>query len=108
MRYFVICTMYDEIIDYGEIYADDADEAMCNFLDDSNIVYSGDYDDEDGDFDWDNLTRYVWEVSDNEILPKTDSEAQAWLDNNVDDDTLVENKTANIKNFTDALIQDYE
>ena len=99
MRYFVICTMYGEIVDYGEIDAYSADDAMCDFLDGSDIVYSGDYDDEDGEFDWDNLTRYVWEVSDNEILPKTDSEAQAWLDKNVNEDTLVEgNYSSSIAN----------
>lgn len=76
-KYFVICTMYDDIVAYDPINSFSADDAMCDFFDDTDIAYSGEYEDDYGEFDWDNLTRYVWEVSDDEILPQTDSEAQA-------------------------------
>ena len=88
--YFVICTMYDDVIAYGSISAFDADEAMCDFFDETEIAYSGEYDDEYGEFDWDNLTRYVWELDGTETLPKTDAEAEAWLRANSDSAALEE------------------
>ena len=93
-KYFVVCTMYDDIVAYGPIKSLDAEDAMCDFFDSTDIAYSGEYEDAYGEFDWDGLTRYVWEVSETEVLPETDSEAQAWIDNKVDESTLVEDKTA--------------
>ena len=93
-KYFVICTMYNDIVAYGPIKSFDAEDAMCDFFDGTDIAYNGEYEDAYGEFDWDGLTRYVWEVSENEVLPKTDREAKAWIDNKVDESTLVEDRAA--------------
>ena len=76
-KYFVVCTMYNDIVAYGPIKSFDAEDAMCDFFDSTDIAYNGEYEDAYGEFDWDGLTRYVWEVSENEVLPKTDREAKA-------------------------------
>lgn len=93
-KYFVVCTMYNDIVAYGPIKSFDAEDAMCDFFDSTDIAYNSEYEDAYGEFDWDGLTRYVWEVSENEILPKTDREAKAWIDNKVDESTLAEDKAA--------------
>lgn len=69
--FYVVCTMYDEIVAHGIQIVDPAklsayetaeEFAMTEFFDGTGIAYSGEYEDDDGEFDWDNLTRYVGEI----------------------------------------------
>ena len=113
-KYFVICTMYDEIVAYGPINSLTADDAMCDFFDNTNIAYSGEYEDADGEFDWDGLTRYVWQVEDDLVLPQTDEEAQNWLETEVDKNTIIESQdvrpdaTGTTASVANALVSEYE
>ena len=103
--YFVICTMYGDIVAYGAISSLNADDAMSDFFDNTNIAYDGEYEDEDGEFDWDGLTRYVWELDGTETLPQTDDEAKAFLDSQIDDNTVIEavEVTENTDGITEAV-----
>ena len=88
-RYFyVICKMYGKIVAHGDIEVDltklsahetASERAMTDYFDGTEIAYSGEYDDENGEFDWDALERFVIEIDKNEALPKTDEEAEKFL-----------------------------
>lgn len=88
-KFYVICTIDGAVVAHGVQEVDTAtltdwedaeDRAMTDFFDATEIAYSGEYDDDDGEFDWDRLERYVFQADDESTLPKTNREAQKFLD----------------------------
>jgi hypothetical protein len=98
-HYYVICTIDDEIVSHGvqkvdidTLYRSETGEerAMTDYFDATEIAYNGEYDDDDGEFDWDRLTRYVGEIDPSEISvyeKYTDADAQRLIE---EEDLVVE------------------
>ncbi len=90
--YYVICKMYDKIVAHGIQRVNLAslagletaeERAITDFFDGTNIAYNGEYDDEDGEFDWDGLTRYSGEISVEDLdkyMRLSDDDAQKLID----------------------------
>lgn len=75
-HFYVVCLIDDKIVAHGIQTVDlsalskhetPEEFAMTEFFDGTEIAYNGEYDDENGEFDWDRLTRYVGELSETEL-----------------------------------------